>query len=267
MSKCWSKVGTWGIASLVGIGALLAGAAQAQGDLGPVKLGSMRAGSILFLGNSITLHGVVEAYGWPYLCGMAASTPENDWIHQVSARLMERTNTVLYVSPHNREDEPGADGERTVTAANVLNIADIFERNYGTYEASRLAPQLAARPDIVVVQCGENTPRETFDAAAYRAGLRRLLGDLEATGCPTIFVTSQILGGGGELDVIKQEVCAEAPGRRIYVDLSAFGADPTNLASAEPYYSGIIVGHPGDKGMTFIADGVWRAMLKQAGMQ
>lgn len=267
MSTGWGRTGAWSIAGLVGVGAMLVGAAQAQPVEGPVKLGSMRAGSVLFLGNSITLHGVVEAYGWPHFCGMAASTPANDWVHRVAAGLVERTNTLLYVSPHDRQDEPGPDGEVTVTSANVLNIADVFERNYGTYDASRLAPQLAARPDIVVLQCGENTPRETFDAAAYRAGLRRLLGDLEATGCPTIFVTSQILGGGGELDVIKQEVCAEAPARRIYVDLSAFGADPTNLASAEPYYSGIIVGHPGDKGMTFIADGVLGAMLKHAGCQ
>jgi hypothetical protein len=51
------------------------------------------------------------------------------------------------------------------------------------------------------------------------------------------------------------------------VDLSDFGRDPANFASAEPHYKGIIVGHPGDKGMAVIADALLKAMLTRAGLQ
>jgi len=63
---------------------------------------------------------------------------------------------------------------------------------------------------------------------------------------------------------MKREVCAEDPSHRVFVDLSAFGQDPTNFASAEPYYTGVIVGHPGDKGMALIADALLKAMVAHA---
>lgn len=42
---------------------------------------------ILFLGNSITLHGPKEEIGWPYNHGMSASKPENDYVHKVIEAL------------------------------------------------------------------------------------------------------------------------------------------------------------------------------------
>lgn len=248
-------------ALLLGAG-VLTGTCLAQERPGPAMLGTMKAERILFLGNSITLHGPHEAYGWLHNCGMAASVPEKDYVHVLATALEAHTGAHLRLSPTASAAGPdGAGGE----PATIINLADIFERRYLKYDNAPLQPQLAWGADIVVLQCGENVVREGFDPAAFKTALRALLGALKAAGNPQVFVTSQILGGGGVLDEIKQQVCAEEPTHRTFVDLRSFHEDPANFASSEPHYSGVIVGHPGDKGMARIAAALLNAMVARGG--
>ena len=253
------RLGTCAILVLCGCG--LASTCLAQELARPSMLGTMKADRILFLGNSITLHGVHVPYGWLNYCGMAASMPEKDYAHVLVAALEARTGGHLRLSP-----TASADGAAGGEPANIVNLADIFERRYlSNYSNAPLQPQIAWKADIVVLQCGENVVRDTFDPAAFKQSLGALLTALQAAGNPQVFITSQILGGGGALDEIKRQVCAEDPTHRAYVDLSSFHQDPTNFASAEPYYTGIIVGHPGDKGMGRIAAALLEAMLARSG--
>ena len=223
-------------------------------------LGTMKAGRILILGNSITLHGPHAPYGWMDYCGMAASVPAKDYVHVLAAGIEARTGRHLRISPTDLT-RPGPGGLTVTRGANVLNIADILERRYATYTNSLLQRQLDWRADLVVLQCGENTPMDAFNPVAFRSALQVLMAGLKASSNPRILMTSQILGSGGLIDDIKRQVCAEDPSHRVFVDLSAFGQDPTNFASAEPYYTGVIVGHPGDKGMALIADALLKAMV------
>lgn len=220
---------------------------------GPQPGSPVKAERVLFLGNSITLHGPHEPYGWRHNCGMAASVPEKDYVHVLAAALEARTGTHLRLSP--TPSQGGAE------PANIVNLAGTFERSYANYSNTPLQAQLAWKPDIVVLQCGENVVRDGFEPVRFREALRSLLGALQASGNPQIFITSQILGSGGALDDIKREACAEDPAHRTFVDLSGFHKDATNLASAEPFYTGIIVGHPGDKGMAAIAAALLEAMV------
>jgi hypothetical protein len=233
---------------------------------GAVALNGMKVDRILFLGNSITLHGVHEPYGWHNYCGMAASVPERDYVHQLAARIDAITGAHLRVSPTDTVD-PGPDGATIAEPANVLNIADILEREYAAYTNARLQRQLDWKPDIVVMQFGENTPREGFDPAAFRTALQTLMDGLRDSSNPRVFVLTQLLGAGGALDDIKRQVCAEDPSRRVFVDMRDFGQDPRNFASAEPYYTGVIVGHPGDRGMAWIADALLKAMVAHAALE
>jgi hypothetical protein len=235
-------------ATMVICGCLLSSACQAATFHG------MKADRILFLGNSITLHGVHQPYGWLNYCGMAASVPEKDYVHQLVARIDAVTGEHLRISP-TEDAEP----------ANILNVADILERQYATYTNDRLRKQIDRKPDLVILQFGENTPREGFDAAAFKTAVQTLMDGLRDSSSPQMFVVSQILGAGGALDDAKREVCAEGPSHRAFVDLSDFGKDPTNLARSEPYYTGIITGHPGDQGMARIAEAVFNAMVAHAG--
>jgi lysophospholipase L1-like esterase len=145
-----------------------------------------------------------------------------------------------------------------VGTANVVNVAGIFERGYATYSASQIQYQIDAKPDIVVVQIGENVPTDaTFNAATFKSRLRTLLTDLKQSSNPEIFVTSCIIFPYGTVDAIKQELCAEDPTHRTYVDLSGIRQDPANALSG-------YAGHPSDPGMALIADGLFDAMAAHA---
>jgi hypothetical protein len=214
---------------------------------GQQKLGTLNADRILFLGNSLTLHGPKAEIGWHGNWGMAASAQEKDFVHLLAAAMDARTGGRLVLEP------TPIDG--TNAAENVLNIANILEREYAGYEAAKIQKQLDWKANIVVLQCGENVPPQGFDADVFQKSLKALLDDLKAATNPQIFVTGNILWGNPGLDEIKRKVCAEDPAHRTFVDISAYQSDiPTNGP----------VGHPSDAGMRLIAETLFAAISQQA---
>lgn len=113
---------------------------------------------ILYLGNSITLHGVNREIGWDGEWGMAASAPENDYVHVLNRMLHEHT------------------GEKVEYT--VRNIAD-FERSPDTFDLSVLSDARDFNPDILVLRICENTPDEKIDAfgEAYLRLIRYFMRD------------------------------------------------------------------------------------------
>ncbi len=68
---------------------------------------------VVFLGNSITLHGRAPALGWTNLCGMAASEPDKDYVHLVVRGIEKRTGRKADVRVRNLAGfERGACEER-----------------------------------------------------------------------------------------------------------------------------------------------------------
>ena len=67
---------------------------------------------VLFLGNSITLHGSLPKIGWTNSWGMAASTKEKDYVHLVTRGIEAKTGRKADLR--------------------VRNLAD-FERNFRTW--------------------------------------------------------------------------------------------------------------------------------------
>lgn len=51
---------------------------------------------MLFIGNSITLHEKAPSIGWDCEWGMAASSQDKDYVHQVLATLRERFGEIAY---------------------------------------------------------------------------------------------------------------------------------------------------------------------------
>jgi hypothetical protein len=199
-----------------------------------------KAKRILFLGNSITLHGPAPQIGWDGNWGMAASTREKDYVHVLADSLAKLWGT----APVLRID----------------NLAD-FERHYDTYDLNAgLDKYLDFKPDVVVVAIGENVATLGSDdaKARYKASFTRLLQALADNGRPKIFVRSCFWPEEVRDDIMR-ESCKRVGG--VFVDIGALGKVESNYARSERSIAHAgVAGHPGDKGMKAIADALLGAM-------
>lgn len=213
---------------------------------------TMKSDRILFIGNSITLHGPRAEVGWSGYWGMAATEQSKDYVHTLTSTICAITGRQLTVAA------AGGDG-----ADNIINVASIFEQNYATYDNSKLQTQLDYKADIVILQFGENMAAVSTPAqkAVFKSKLELLLDGLKASSNPNIFVTSYILAPNDTVDAIKREVCDEDPTHRMFVDLGGFRSDARNRASYEGVFTNEgVAAHPGNRGMQYIADELFTAM-------
>jgi hypothetical protein len=215
------------------------------------SFGHMKADRILFLGNSITLNGPYTGWSDTAYWGMAATSAANDYVHRLTTQINTTKGTTLTVAPptsgpprwYYGDPLPNFDG-------NILNVADIFERNFNTWDNARIQNQLNANPDIVVLQFGENMANGTSDQ--FRTALSSMVTALKNKSNPHIFITSRIIGSDWTSDGIKQQICAEDPSHRVFVNL----VGQVDLSGA--------YGHPNDAGMATAASVLYGAMATHA---
>lgn len=195
---------------------------------------------VLFLGNSITLHGPAPKIGWTSNWGMAASAPEKDFVHLVLSALAKRTGTT--------------------PQAMVKNIAT-FERQYATYDLdAKLKDAFAFRADLVILAIGENVPKLDSETARtqFADAVGRLLRRLAATGHPTIIVRSCFWPSTPK-DQALEKACQAVGGR--FVDIGALSKDEANFARSERKFAHAgVAAHPGDRGMQAIANAILAAI-------
>ncbi len=208
-----------------------------------LKVGTLRVGKILFLGNSITLHGPAPKIGWTGNWGMAATARDKDYVHQLLARISK----VAGGTPK----------------AMIRNIAD-FERNLTNFNIREtLKEELAFEADVVILAIGENasSPKTNEARKQFADALKDLLAQLKQHGHPKLFVRSEFWPDA-EKDRLLKKASDDAGG--VFVDLGKLGTDPTNAARSERQieHEGV-AGHPGDKGMAAIAEELWRAMKQE----
>lgn len=182
---------------------------------------------VLIIGNSITRHGPKADIGWPYECGMAATSGENDFAHLI----LEHINAA----------QPGITAELTIG-----RVTD--EAHMRGFE--HLLPTDA---DLVIIQLADNyrgaaneeemqKPYEGMVAAFREAGIKHLF-------CVGAW-------GSAHLDPFIK-AAAEKHGAR-YVKIRHLFADESNRAVSEGHFTHSGVNwHPGDRGMKAIADTLW----------
>ena len=212
----------------------------------PVRIGKLAAARVLYLGNSITLHGPAPAIGWTGNWGMAASAKEKDYVWLLTADLAKASGTRPEI--------------------HVRNIAD-FEREHTTFDlAKEFKTELAFVPDIIIFAIGENVAELTTDQAKveYAAAYLKLIVTFRQAGKPTNFVRSCFWPNPTKDEIMRN---AATVGGAVFVDIAKLGSDETNAARAERKieHAGV-AGHPGDKGMRAIADALLIAIQQQAGL-
>lgn len=211
-----------------------------------LRVGSLKVGRVLVIGNSITLHGPKPEIGWTDRWGMAASTQAKDFVHVLATRIAAAAGT-----------QP-----------DVRICGGVpFEHGYRTIDVRvMLQPFTDFAPDLVVLAIGENVPalRTEQDRTDYRAALDRLFAELATLGQPVIFARSAFWAEGVR-DGILKAACQKAGA--IYVDQSKLGGDERNYARSERAFKHAgVAAHPGDRGMEAIADSLWQAIRAKAGL-
>lgn len=99
---------------------------------------------ILFVGNSITKHRPKPDMGWNNDCGMAASAPENDYVHILMKKIREE-----YQADASFCIATAADFEREF-------FKDGLEKNI----KNRYFKAKEYKPDIMIMFFGANVPKE-----------------------------------------------------------------------------------------------------------
>jgi len=177
--------------------------------------------NILFIGNSLTLHAPAPEIGWTGHWGMAASAQTKDYAHVFTAKF-----------PGARQTE--------------VNLG-AFETGYRTFDLTSLDSLLNDRPDLVVVELGDNVA----DVSQYQSYYRTLIDRVESkTGaqvlCASTWFRKLVI------DAAIHDACTSGGGR--YVDLSPISINPVNQAGSERTFGDAgVAGHPGDRGMSAVA--------------
>ena len=247
--RAWTQVALAMVVSLVMLKEC--GAAEQIDSVRPVtpaakelRVGALRVNRVLFLGNSITLHGPAPKIGWTGNWGMAASAVEKDYVHLLTAQIAKATGGMPEVK--------------------AKNIAD-FERNLDAYNlAEGLKDELEFKADLIIVAIGENSAALTTDEAKLRfsTSFAKLFAELKRHGNPTLIVRSQFWADSAKDERMKQ-ACLDVGG--VFVEISQLGADEANFARSERKFEHAgVAGHPGDKGMQALADELWKAISKRA---
>ncbi|MGN0833188.1 MAG: SGNH/GDSL hydrolase family protein [Kiritimatiellia bacterium] len=190
---------------------------------------------VLFVGNSITLHGPRPQIGWTNNWGMAASARDKDYVHLLQQRIVA-------VQPE--------------AQCCLLQVADTIERSFFQADWScekHFAWAREFKPDVIVLFFGANVPGD-YDtgklptARSFGDALEALRTYLDPEGKALVLV-SQGFYKRPKLDAEKVAVAKR------HGDVFVSMADLQDMKAAHGRYN-----HPGDLGMQLIADRFWSKM-------
>lgn len=210
---------------------------NAQGQLTDSKsvrfFGAENTGRrIMFVGNSITLHGVLKEIGWNNEWGMAASAAENDYVHILMRKV--------------KEYEPQAAFCICQVAAWESNYKNSKEK-YPLYEKARVFDA-----DIIITRFVENCPGKDFDGEVFKKEMSDLIEFLNPSGEAKIIMTTGFWHHPGDCKIIDYGKENGFP----VVLLGDLGDDDKMMAKGLFEHSGVAM-HPGDLGMKTIADRIF----------
>ena len=190
---------------------------------------------IMFVGNSITLHGKLESIGWNNEWGMAASSAENDYVHILMKNVKEYAPRAAFcicqVAAWESEYKKG-------------------KEKYPLYEKAR-----AFDADVIIMRFVENCPGKEFDGAVFEKEMSDLLGFLNPSGRAKIIMTTGFWHHPGDSRIVGFAKKNNLP----LVPLGDLGDDDKMTAKGLFEHSGVAM-HPGDLGMKTIAERIFEVL-------
>lgn len=185
---------------------------------------------VVFIGNSITLHGVAPKIGWHHAWGMAASAAEKDFVHLVTKGIEEKTGRKCDVR--------------------VRNLAN-FERKFREYDLKNIQDLADFRPDYLIIALGENVPhlKEEAEQLEYREAFARLLKCFLPEQQKPRTVVRGVFWPSKWKDKMMSQVASDYGLVFVKADIST---DPAMMALGLFEHKGV-QHHPGDAGMAEIA--------------
>lgn len=190
---------------------------------------------VMFVGNSITLHGRLESIGWFADWGMAASKPENDYVHILMDKICEK-----------QEDSSFCICQVASWESNYKE----GKEKYPLYESARNFDA-----DIIVMRFVENCAGKDFDKEIFKREMSDLLDYLNPNGNAKFVMTTGFWHHPGD------EVIIEFAKEKNYpvAILGDLGDNDEMMAKGLFEHSGVQI-HPGDLGMKNIADRIYEKL-------
>jgi hypothetical protein len=193
----------------------------------PLKTDLSSINRVLILGNSITKHSPKPEVGWVGDWGMAASSQEKDYVHILKHEFKK-------YSPE--------------SIVEIRTISE-FERRFWEYDFSKLDSLTNFKPDILIINLGENVNEDLAVDYNFGESLNMLINHFIHVNSTKTIVADSFWPKKIVNNQIK-ELC-EYEGY-IYVSLSDLNEDEKNSAFGLFDDQGV-ASHPSDKGMTEIA--------------
>ena len=194
---------------------------------------------VVFIGNSITLHGKAPQIGWTNEWGMAASAAEKDYVHLVTKGIERRAGR---------------------KAAVMVKNLYAFECDYRGYDFSDIDDLVAFNPDYLVVAIGENVRDLTTedDRLAYRVAFKKLLSRFVHDGRRPNAVVRGVFWANPAKDGQMSSAAADMSMAFVRTDF----CNTETMAGTNRFAHAGVAAHPGDVGMRRIADVILEAFFR-----
>lgn len=182
---------------------------------------------IVFVGNSITRHGVKEDIGWFHDFGMAASAEEKDYVHIVAAGVREKEDAAFCI-------------------AQVASWETDFKNgsaHFADFEAVR-----DFEADVIIMRCIENCQVSEEEMECFKTEYKRLIDYFNPTGKAEVLLTTSFWHHPADKMI---EAAATETGYPL-IPLGDLGEDDA-MKAIGLFEHGGVANHPGDAGMAAIA--------------
>lgn len=204
-----------------------------------------KAYKILFVGNSITRHGVYKEIGWEHEAGMAASAEKNDYAHQTVALL--------------QKEMPERKVEFYYGNVNLLINAPEPVKNVATVFGEKMP-----KPDLIIIQTGEHEGPKKSAAEVGELYEMKIIRPLAALKVPMLAVgvwypteNQPYPDWVKRIDAVYREICGKYGIAFASVEMYARNPACRNFGSHPA-----VKWHPSDAGMTGYANEILKMFQK-----